>query len=77
MRLSADGERVEWRAEATEEGTAVLHAELRPRPAGCDRPLQITFEVARAKRPIDLGINADRRRLGILVNWVEFEPVNG
>ena len=36
------------------------------------RPLSITFRAAQTQRPADLGINDDRRWLGIAVNWVEF-----
>jgi hypothetical protein len=38
-------------------------------------PLRLTFHVARTQRPIDVGINDDRRWLGIAVNWVELAPV--
>ena len=40
-----------------------------------DGDFGITLEVARVMRPLDLGINEDRRWLGVAVCWVELEPL--
>ncbi len=69
LKLTVDGEPVEWRIEDASVITAILPA----KPGAC-RPLRITLLVRRTERPVDLGRSPDRRRLGIAVNWVEFSP---
>lgn len=67
----------EFRLEKTVSDTFVVHGLARIDPgAAPDDGLRITFEVGKVQRPIDLGVNQDRRWLGIAVNWIEVEPVS-
>jgi hypothetical protein len=40
-----------------------------------DRDFAITLDVGETIRPIDIGAGNDQRRLGLLVNWCELEPL--
>jgi glycosyltransferase involved in cell wall biosynthesis len=72
--LLVNDRRVTWDLEPTPEGTTNICAVVPP--CGRDRPLCITFQLARMTRPIDLGGSEDRRPLGIAVSWVDFEPLS-
>jgi hypothetical protein len=80
VQLFANAERLEAKFESTPEGTILISAIVPPRCSGAEKvgesePLRLTFRVARTQRPLDLGINQDRRWLGIAVNWVEVAPL--
>jgi len=70
--LLVNGDRMTWELEPTADGTVNLCARLPS--CGRDRPLCVTLQLARLRRPIDLGHSEDRRSLGIAVSWVDFEP---
>jgi hypothetical protein len=70
--LLVNNNAVAFELEPTPEGTVNICAIVPP--CGRDRPLCITLQLARVKRPIDIGVSGDRRSLGIAVSWVEFEP---
>jgi hypothetical protein len=77
VELLVNGQRVRTAAETTEGGTSILRG-LSP-SASADafrrQGTEVTLQVARTQRPIDLRINDDPRSLGVAVNWVEFSPV--
>jgi hypothetical protein len=73
LTMLVNGRQVSWDLERTPEGTTNMCAIVPP--CGRERPLCVTFQLARVKRPIDLGVSEDRRPLGIYVSWVEFEPI--
>lgn len=78
LRLAVDDKAVPYRMEAVEGRRWLVvdytpHAEL---PAGTMPPARITFTLANTYRPVDLGINADGRFLGIAVGDVVVAPVN-
>jgi hypothetical protein len=80
VQLFANAERLEAKFESTPEGTILISAIVPPRCSGAEKvgesePLRLTFRVARTQRLLDLGINQDRRWLGIAVNWVEVAPL--
>ena len=73
LTLLINGNPLGWELEPTPEGTFNIRAVV---PAsGRDRPLCITLQLARVRRPIDLGLSEDRRSLGLAVSWVDFEPL--
>jgi len=53
--------------------TWMLHGSIRPEqlPADDRSELRLRLRVARTWRPLDRGVNSDRRWLGIAVGWVE------
>ena len=73
VRLLVNDNPVTWQPEPTPDGTVNISA-VAP-PCGRDRPLCVTLQLARLRRPIDLGGSEDRRSLGLAVSWVDFEPV--
>jgi hypothetical protein len=75
IKLSIHGRPVAVRIEDLADGTYLLHARAAGYPGSKDRDFGITLEVARVMRPLDLGINEDRRWLGVAVCWVELEPL--
>jgi glycosyltransferase involved in cell wall biosynthesis len=54
-------------------GTYMIEARA-PAQQAREDAISLTIETTRTVRPCDLGINKDERRLGIAVNWIEFEP---
>jgi hypothetical protein len=75
VELLVNGRRLCSTIETTDAGTTLLSAVLTwDAGAPRDQPLRITLVVAKTRRPLDLGINEDRRWLGIAVNWVELAP---
>jgi hypothetical protein len=55
------------------DGAWLLRASIRPEQFGANErdELRLRLRVARTRRPLDVGINTDRRWLGIAVGWVE------
>jgi hypothetical protein len=76
LRLSANGEPLETTVETTQGDTYLVSARLEvPKRAEPTEGLRLTFEVAEVRQPFRLGINEDRRWLGVPVNWIELRPV--
>jgi hypothetical protein len=76
LKIFVQGTRFVHATELTPQGTRIFSGTCNPAPeAIVSEPLEITFEVARTRRPVDLGVNTnDRWRLGVAVNWVEIGP---
>jgi hypothetical protein len=77
VELLVNGQRVRTAADTTEGGTSILRGLSPSASADAFRRegTEVTLQVARTQRPIDLRINDDPRSLGVAVNWVEFSPV--
>lgn len=71
--LSLNGKELSVTLQRTQHGTHLVTAQV-PRQLLSEDPISITIEAVDTARPCDLGINADTRRLGVAVNWIEFEP---
>lgn len=76
LELFVNSRPVDCRLEKTTSETIVVHglAQMGPESAP-ENGLRISLAVDKVQRPIDLGVNEDRRWLGIAVNWIEIEPV--
>jgi hypothetical protein len=76
LEVFVQGEPLAYLTELTSHGTRILSGTCGPSPeGGPSDPLELSFQVKRTRRPIDVGLdNGDRRRLGIAVNWVEIGP---
>jgi hypothetical protein len=73
--LDAQGAAVDVTVERGEKDGWILSGAIDPaRHASCVPYVQITLSGITAARPVDLGINPDRRRLGIAVSHVELGP---
>jgi glycosyltransferase involved in cell wall biosynthesis len=72
--IACDGVRAEGAVEATADGHWLLTAAIPPRNPR--QPLRFAIHVARTARPIDLGVNEDRRWLGVAINWIEMSPLD-
>lgn len=77
VRVAANGRSIAVDVHVTESGTSMLSGRISldedRSPSG---DLRLALEVARTRRPLDLGVNDDRRWLGLAVNWVELAPVS-
>lgn len=71
--LSVNGKAMETSIETRGTGVFLWKAKVRPEqlPPDDRDEMRLTVSVPRTYRPIDLGINADRRWLGLAVAWVE------
>jgi hypothetical protein len=75
LKILVQGAALSYATEVTAEGTCLLSGNCEPPPgADLSEPVELTFEMARTRRPADIGTSSDRRRLGIAVNWVEIGP---
>jgi hypothetical protein len=73
LRLSVQGVEVPFEIETTAQGTLVVHG-ICPRPAATPDALEISLDVGRTRRPVDVMESQDRRWLGVAVNWIEVGP---
>jgi glycosyltransferase involved in cell wall biosynthesis len=71
--IACDGVRAEDAVEATGDGHWLLTATIPPRNP--HQPLRFAIHVARTARPVDLGVNEDRRWLGVAISWIELSPL--
>jgi hypothetical protein len=74
LKVFAQMQEVQFSLAPTGDGTHMLTFLVPSPPARQNQrqsPLQIAFDVGRTRRPFDLGINGDRRWLGLAVNWIE------
>jgi hypothetical protein len=76
LKIFVQDREVSFRSETTPSGTHMFAWSSAP-PADADpkEPLTVTIDTALTRRPRDLGINGDRRWLGLAVNWIEIGPV--
>ena len=76
LRLSANGQPLETTVETTQAQTYLVSARVElPARTKPTEGLRLAFEVAEMRQPFRLGINEDRRWLGVPVNWIELRPV--
>jgi len=76
LRLSANGQPLETTVETTQAQTHLVSAKVElPARTEPTEGLRLAFEVAEVRQPFRLGINEDRRWLGVPVNWIELRPV--
>ena len=77
VRLSVNGTSIETRLISGPQSTRVLVGQIPPGPlhAQDDEEIRLVIDIDKTHRPIDLGINEDRRWLGLAVGWVEVEPI--
>jgi hypothetical protein len=74
--LSLDGQTIRHQVQRLDGGTFLLVGRLdRATMAKPNRDFAITLDVGETIRPIDIGAGNDQRRLGLLVNWCELEPL--
>jgi hypothetical protein len=73
--LSIHGQAISHRVEPLDDGTFLIHAQIKHALARCTRDFGITLDRAETSRPIDLGRSEDPRWLGIAVNWIELSPL--
>jgi hypothetical protein len=74
--LSIHGRTIRHQVERLDGGTFLLVSRLdHATMAKPDRDFAITLDVGETIRPIDIGAGNDQRRLGLLVNWCELEPL--
>ncbi len=68
-----NGQRLTHEVERRSNGMVVIRAGAEPRDGNGVERLDLTI-VAETRRPVDLGLNDDRRLLGIAVGWVDVAP---
>ncbi len=74
--LEAQGAPIETRIERTAAGTWLVRGLIDPaRRVSPVAYVQLALRGVTAARPVDLGVHADHRRLGVAVSWVEIGPV--
>jgi hypothetical protein len=77
LKIFVQGQQVSFRSEATRGGTYMLTWSSGPPPdADPKEPLHVTIDTGVTRRPRDVGLNEDRRWLGLAVNWIEIGPVS-
>jgi glycosyltransferase involved in cell wall biosynthesis len=78
LRIFVQDREVSFDSETTPGNTQLLTWASSPDPASDpNEPLRIKLQTSRTRRPRDLGINEDRRWLGVAVNWIEIGPAAG
>jgi hypothetical protein len=77
LKIFVQDREVSFTSETTPRKTYLLTWSSAP-PADADPkdPLTVTIDTGLTRRPRDLGINEDRRWLGLAVNWIEIGPVS-
>jgi hypothetical protein len=74
--LVAQGVPIETRLQRTSAGTWVVSGLIEPDQRASPVPyVQVALSGIVAVRPVDSGVNTDRRRLGVAVSWIEVAPV--
>lgn len=74
--IAVNGISLPHRRTVSEAGRSLLSVAYDPAGAGTiEEPAIVTLTIGHTRRPIDLGINDDRRWLGLAVNWVEIAPL--
>lgn len=76
LSLTLNGRPVTFTISGTDAGTLSLRfaVETEWRRDG-DRSLRIGLRQSQLWQPAELGLNEDRRRIGVAVNWIEIAPV--
>ena len=75
LRIEAQGEPIDIRIERIDaRGWLVRGVIDRARHASRVPYVQVTLTGVTTARPADLGINADKRLLGVAVSWIELSP---
>ncbi|MEP7064088.1 MAG: glycosyltransferase [Betaproteobacteria bacterium] len=74
LRIEAQGEPIDIRIERDAQGWCVRGVIDRARHASRVPYVQVTLTGVTTGRPVDLGINADKRILGVAVSWIELSP---
>jgi glycosyltransferase involved in cell wall biosynthesis len=76
LKILVQDREVSFKSEMTPSGTHMFTWSSAPSAdADPKEPLSVTVDTALTRRPRDLGINQDRRWLGVAVNWIEIGPV--
>jgi hypothetical protein len=74
--ILAQGAPIETTLWRTKGGTWIVSGVIES--GGCASPVpyvQVALSGVKAVRPIDLGVNSDRRHLGLAVSWIELAPL--
>jgi hypothetical protein len=75
LKIFVQGREVPFRSETTPSGTYMFTwSSATTADADPKEPLTVTIDTVLTRRPRDLGINEDRRWLGLAVNWIEIGP---
>jgi hypothetical protein len=75
LQIEIDDARVAHEVEMSENGTWLLRGTIDPLDEADDGTL-ITLRTDRTRQPFNIGLNQDRRWLGIAVAWVEVSPAD-
>jgi hypothetical protein len=78
LSLAVNGRSVDLARRADGRGGTIFEASVPKSAVALDpRKTELTFRIARAVSPRSLGLNDDRRTLGLLFDWLRVDPLPG
>jgi len=77
LKIFVQGEEAPFTSETTPKNTYILSWSAKPSPGvDLNEPLSVTVDTVLTRRPRDMGVDEDRRWVGLAINWIDIGPVS-